>query len=234
MIMDQIINSPFFGIFLSILGFEIGLLIFKFTKFPLFNPLLLGIFIIIGILQAFKIDYESYNIGASYINYFLGPITVILAVPLYRQINLLKKNLIPILTGITVGSVTSIVAVILLCKIFGMEQVLQASLVPKSVTTPIGVELSKTLEGIPSVTVITIIISGITGAVLGPLTCRIFRIKNPVAVGVAMGTASHALGTSKALELGETQGAMSSLSIGLAGIITVIVAPGIFSLMVQI
>ncbi|MBN2652065.1 MAG: LrgB family protein [Spirochaetales bacterium] len=229
--MNAITSNLLFGIILSLIGFEIGLFIFRKTKFPLFNPLLLGILFVIGVLKLFNIDFEDYDRGASFINLFLGPATVVLAVPLYKQLELLKSNWAAISVGIFVGSLVSVVSVILLCMLFGVEEVLTVSLIPKSVTTPIGIELSKSLGGDDSVTVMAIIISGITGAIFAPLLCKIFRIINEVAVGVAIGTASHAVGTSKALELGQTQGAMSSLSIGLAGIITVIIAPLIFKIL---
>lgn len=228
--MEVFTDNLFFGIILSLIAFEIGLFIFNKTKFPLFNPLLIGIIFVIAFLLGFNIDFETYNKGASFINVFLGPATVILAVPLYKQLKLLKTNLAPILIGITIGSLTSIVSVILLCYIFGLDKVITASLLPKSVTTPIGVELSSSLGGLVPVTVLSIVISGILGNIIGPSLCKLFKIKSKIAVGVSLGTASHAVGTSKALELGETEGAMSSLSIGICGILTVILAPIIFNL----
>lgn len=229
--METITQSLFFGIILSLIAFELALYIFKVTKFPLFNPLLLSIFFVIGFLKLTNIDFETYNKGASFINMFLGPATVILAVPLYKQLKLFKDNMVPILVGITVGSITSVVSVILIGKLLKLDNVFITSLLPKSVTTPIGIEISSTLGGIVPVTVLSIILSGIVGAILGPTICKIFKVKNEIAVGISLGTASHAIGTTKALELGQTEGAMSSLSIGIAGIITVIITPILFNLL---
>lgn len=227
--MKEILNNPLFWIFITLVAFEIGMAIHKKTKFPLFNPLLIAIVIVIGVLVVFKIDYEVYSLGGKFINSFLGPATVVLAVPLYKQLESLKENLWPILIGVFVGSVSSIVSIILLGKVFNLNETLIVSLIPKSVTTPIGVEVSKNLGGIPSVTIVAIVITGIFGAIIVPLVTKYFKIKNKIAIGVSIGTSAHALGTTKAIEMGETEGAMSSLSIGVAGIVTVIVAPIIYS-----
>lgn len=223
--MNIITNNILFGIVLSLLAFEIGLYIYRKTKIPVFNPLLISICIVIIFLLAFNVDFETYNEGAKFINMFLGPSTVILAVPLYKQIELLKKHATSIIIGVLLGSLLGIFSVIGLSYIMGLDASLIKSLLPKSVTTPIGIELSNQLGGIVPITVLAIIISGITGAVLGPIICKLFKINDRVAIGVALGTAAHAVGTTKALELGETEGAMSGLSIGIAGIMTVFIAP---------
>lgn len=214
-----------FGIILSLAAFEIGILINRKTRSALLNPLLLAIVLVIGVLLTFKIPIESYNKGGSFILFFLGPATVVLAVPLFRQVDLLKKNIIPILGGITAGSITSILSVILLSRLFRVDLSVAVSMLPKSVTTAIGMEISKQIGGITSLSVAVIVLTGISGAVIGPAVCRLFRIRDEIAVGVSIGTASHAVGTSKAMELGETQGAMSGLSVGIAGLITVILIP---------
>ena len=229
--MDILSQNTLFGIIISLITFEIGLFIYKKTKFPLFNPLLIAIILIIGILLTFNISIDTYNKGGEFINMFLGPATVVLAVPLYKQLQLLKKYLFPILIGILIGSSIGISSVILLANIFGMEEILTLSLLSKSVTTPIGIEITNQLGGLTPVTVLAIVISGIFGAVIGPILCKIFKINNKVAIGIALGTASHAVGTTKALELGETEGAMSSLSIGIAGIMTVFLAPAFYTLL---
>lgn len=218
------LDTPYFGILISIIFFEIGLFIQKKSKISLLNPLLVSIMGIIFVLTIFNIDLETYNRGGKLITFFLGPATVILAVPLYKQLPLLKRYYLSILIGITIGSITSIASVMILGRLFGLKDIIVLSFIPKSVTTPIGIEISGQLGGIPALTVGMIVMTGITGAVLGPLVCRIFRIKNEVAVGAAIGTASHALGTTKAMELGETQGALSSLAIGVAGLVTVFLA----------
>lgn len=232
--MSNLISSPLFGIILSLLAFEIGLLLYKKTKFPLFNPLLIAITLILFVLVVFKIDYKNFDEGGKFINMFLGPATVVLAVPLYKQINLLKKHAVPITLGILIGSTLGIVSIILLSYSIGLDETLIKSLLAKSVTTPIGMEITKSLNGIVPVTVIAIVISGIFGAIMGPSICKFFRIKSDLAVGISLGTASHAVGTSKALEIGETEGAMSSLSIGIAGIMTVFLAPLIYNLSLYI
>lgn len=228
--MSILTDNILFGLVLSLIAFEIGLFVYKKTKFPLFNPLLIAIALVIGFLVIFDIDYDLYNEGAQFINMFLGPATVVLALPLYKQLKLLKKYLMPILIGIFVGSSVSITSVIFLSYIFGLDKTITISLLPKSVTTPIGIEISNQLGGLQPVTILAIVISGIFGAIIAPLLCKIFKIKNKVAIGIALGTSSHAIGTTKALEFGETEGAMSSLSIGLAGIITVFLAPIFFKI----
>lgn len=186
---------------------------------------------VIAVLVIFHIDLETYNQGGNLISIFLGPSTVVLAVPLYKQLDLLKKNLLPIIAGILAGSLTAIVSVCLFAKWFGLNKELGLSLVPKSITTPIGIELTKQLGGIPSVTVAAIIITGIIGAMLAPGLLKLLRITDKVAVGLAIGTSAHAVGTSKAIELGETEGAMSALAIGVAGLMTVFLAPVLVKLL---
>lgn len=228
--MNEILNNPLFWIFITLVAFETGMAIYKKTQFPLFNPLLIAIVIVIGTLVVFNIDYEVYNLGGKFINSFLGPATVVLAVPLYKQLEALKRNLWPILIGVFVGSVASIVSIIFLGRAFKLDETLILSLIPKSVTTPIGVEVSRSLGGVTSITIVAIVLTGIFGAIVVPLVTRFFNIKNKIAIGISIGTSAHALGTTKAFEMGETEGAMSSLSIGVAGIITVIMAPIIYGI----
>lgn len=214
-----------FGIILTIIAFEIGVTIRNKWRNPLLNPILIATILIIGFLTITGISYDTYKVGGDYISFFLGPVTVLLAVPLYRHIQALKNAWLPILAGIVVGSTVSIVCVIACAKIFGISKTLMLSLIPKSITIPMGSVVSEQIGGIPSITIVSIVITGITGAVTAPLVCRFFRIKNSVAQGVAIGTSSHALGTTKAMEIGEVQGAMSSLSIGVAGVVTVFITP---------
>ena len=229
--MDIFTNNMFFGIFISLIAFEIGLFIYKKTKFPLFNPLLIAAILVIGFLAIFDIDFDTYNKGGQFINIFLGPATIALAVPLYKNLPLLKKNFLPIFTGILVGSLVSILSVVSIAVFMGLDKTITVSLMAKSVTTPIGIEITNSLGGVSSITVLAIVLSGIIGAVVGPTIFKVLKISNPIAKGVSLGTASHAVGTSKALEIGETEGAMSSLSIGVAGIITVFLAPICYSLL---
>ena len=228
--MNAIVNSPLFGILLTLVTFEIGVTISKKFKYSFLNPLLIANVLIVGFLLITGISLESYNVGGDYISVMLSPATVVLAVPLYRQISKLKQFWKPILAGIFAGSLTSLACVIVVSKLVGLSETLMLSLLPKSITIPMGSVVSAQIGGIPPVTIIAITITGITGAVSAPAVCRFCRIKHKVAQGIAIGTASHALGTTRAMEMGEVQGAMSSLSIGVAGLFTAIVTPIIISL----
>lgn len=221
--MQEIINnSLFFGAVLSLSAYEIGLLMKRKWKLAIFNPTLISVIAIIGVLNIFKIDYEKYNEGAKYISYFLTPATVCLAVPLYEQLELLKRNLKAVAVGITAGVAASLGGVFVLAKLFGLSQELYVTMLPKSITTAIGMGISEELGGIVTITVAVIIITGILGNVFAEAICKMFHITEPIAVGLAIGTSSHALGTAKAIELGEVEGAMSGLAIAVAGLLTVV------------
>lgn len=228
--MSELIKSPILGVLISLVCYMFGQYISKKTKVAIFNPLLIAITLVVLILLFFKIPLDTYNNGGRIISFFLAPATVILAVPLYNKLNNLKEFAFPVLIGIFVGSVAGILTVIILGNLLHLDKTLILSLIPKSVTTPIGIELSARINGIPSITVSAIIITGIIGAVFSPMILKAFKIDNKIAVGISIGTSAHALGTTKAVELGETEGAMSGLSIGVAGIITVIVTPIIINL----
>lgn len=219
------LSSPLFGITLTLVVYLFFCTLSRKIRSPLWNPLLLSVGVIILFLLVTKIPYEVYMEGGSIINMMLTPITVALAVPLYKSLPLLKKNLPAVLCGIAVGVLTSFFSILLLSRAFRLEQVLTLSLFPKSVTTPIGVALSEMTAGEPAITVAAILFTGIFGAIFGPGLCRLFRITDPVAVGIAIGTSAHAIGTARALELGEVQGGFSSLAIGVAGISTVFLVP---------
>ncbi|STO31175.1 Inner membrane protein yohK [Fusobacterium necrogenes] len=223
--MEGITNNPLFGVIISLIAFEIGKFIFNKTKLALFNPLLIATIIVMGFLNFFHITVADYMLGGNLIVFFLAPATVVLAIPLFQQIDLLKKHFIPIIGGGIVGAVVAILSVIILGKLLGIDNQLLLSFMPKSITTPIGIELSKMLGGIPSITVFAIVITGITGNVTAPFIYSIFRIKNPIAKGLGLGISSHAVGTSRAIEMGKVEGAMSALSIVIAGILTIILAP---------
>lgn len=223
--MNTWISSPFFGILLSLLAFEIALWIQKKTKLLILNPLLISIVLVIVFLLLTDIDVEVYQQGGSIINMFLGPVTVVLAVPLYKQLQSLKNYMMPILLGVLIGSLAGMLSILLCAMLMQFEPQIIASLLPKSVTTPIGIEISAQLGGIPSITVLNILVTGILGTILAEFVFRIFRIHDPIARGIAIGTSSHAVGTSKALQLGHVEGAMSSLAIGVAGLMTVFIAP---------
>lgn len=215
-------GSVFFGAFASIFFYEIGFLLKKKYKLAIINPLVISGACTIGVLLAFKIPYSVYISGAKYISYFMTPATVCLAVPLYEQINLLKKNAGAIFAGIISGVTISAVQILVFALIFNFSHKEYVTFLPKSITTPIGMGMSEKLGGYVSITVAIIIITGIIGNILAEPVCKLLHIKNPIAKGVAIGTSSHALGTAKAIEMGEIEGAMSGLSIAVAGVFTVV------------
>lgn len=228
--MNSIVSSPVFGVLISLMAYEIGVFIKQKLKFSIFNPLLIAIIIVISFLAKFHIKYSNYNNGGQVISFFLAPATIALALPLYKKFSLFKKNAFPIVAGILCGSTSGILCIIMISRLFKFSDVLTKSLIPKSITTPIGMSLSKQLGGLPSITVVAIIITGIVGSIIGPLLYKLFKINDKIALGIALGSAAHAIGTSKAMELGEIEGAMSSITIVLSGIITVLMAPMLWNL----
>jgi len=221
---DVICNSAIFGAFISIAAFEIGLLIKRKFKIAILNPLLIAIIIVIILLRSLNISYNAYNNGAKYISYLLTPATVCLAVPLYKQLEILKNDWKAVTVGVLSGVLASLGGVFVLCRLFGFTHEQYVTLLPKSITTAIGIGVSKELGGIESVTVGAILLSGICGNMFAEIICKVFRINEPVAKGIAIGTASHAIGTAKAMEMGEVEGSMSGLAIPVAGLVTVILA----------
>ncbi len=217
-------ESIFFGVAISLLGYEIGLFAKKKLKKAIFNPLLISVIVIILFLCIFQIDYKTYNSGAKYLSYLLTPATVCLAVPLYEQIQLLKKNAKAVILGILSGVITSLSSVLLLSKLFGLNHQQYVTMLPKSITTAIGIGITEEMRGLVTITVASIVITGIIGNMMAEAVCRIFRITEPIARGIAIGTSAHAMGTSKAIEMGEVEGAMSSLAIAVAGLLTVVMA----------
>lgn len=227
--MDSFLNeSVFFGVSISLIGYSIGRFLEQRFKNPLFNPLLISIIFVIGVLLIFSVDYEKYSQGAAHISFLLTPATVCLGIPLFKQIELLKRNAKAILIGVTSGVVAALAGIFAMAKAFGLDHQVYVTLLPKSITTAIGIGVSEELGGIVTISVATILMTGILGNVIGEFVCKIFRIKEPIAKGLALGTASHAIGTARAMEMGEVEGAMSSLAIVTAGLLTVVGA-GIFS-----
>ncbi len=219
---DMLTDSIFFGAVISLAAYEGGLLLKKKFKLAVLNPLLIGTICVMAILSLLDVEYSQYNESASYISYLLTPATVCLAVPLYRQLTLLKNNIKAVAGGIASGVLASLVSVFLLAKLFGLDHEQYVTLLPKSITTAIGLGLSEELGGIPTITVAVIIVTGILGNMIAEFIYKLFHIEEPVAKGLALGTASHAIGTAKAMEMGEIEGAMSSLAIAVAGLVTVI------------
>ena len=221
---DVMLNSLFFGVMISLAVYEIGALLKKKLKLAILNPLLFSIAIVIVILIVFDIDYDTYNEGAKYLSYLLTPATVCLAVPLYEQFGLLKKNIKAIMAGILSGALTSVVCVLVLSVLFHLNHKEYVTLLPKSITTAIGMGVSEELGGIVTITVAVIIITGVVGNIMAEFICKIFKIEEAVAKGIAIGSSAHAVGTATAMEMGEIEGAMSSLSIAVSGLITVLLA----------
>lgn len=214
-------DSLFAGVTLSLLAYLLGVVLKKKFKCAIFNPLLISIVITIVVLVTAHVDYDVYNQGASYLSWFLTPATVCLAIPLYEQWKLLKKNIKAVLLGIIAGVLTSLGTVWVLAEIMGLSHKEYVTLLPKSITTAIGMGVSEELGGYVTITVAVIVVTGVLGNIFGELICKIFRITDPIARGLSIGSASHAIGTAKAMELGESEGAMSSLAIAVAGIFTV-------------
>ncbi len=225
MINELLMNSVYFGIFLTIGAYQLGRIIQNKWKLSILNPLLIATVIIIGVLLILDIDYGVYEAGSKYISVFLTPITVCLALPLYRQIKVLKENWVAIFAGIFAGCVAHLGVLFLLAVLFKLDGTLLYSLLPKSITTPIAIGISSEIGGLPVITIVAVVIAGISGAAIGPAVLRMFRITEPLACGLALGASSHAVGTSKAMEMGEIQGAMGSLAIVVNGVMSVIIIP---------
>lgn len=219
---DIIALSATFGVVISIIGYGLGVLIRNKTGIGIFNPLLISIIFVMVILSVFHIDYSDYNSSAKYLSYLLTPATVSLAIPLYLHIDRLRRNWVGIAVGLISGSITSMGSVLVMSVLFGLSHKQYVTLLPKSITTAIGMGVSDELGGLVTISVAVIIITGILGNVLAVTICRLFRITDPVAKGLAIGAAAHAIGTSKAMEMGDIEGAMASLAIVVNGLITVI------------
>ncbi|MDE7330812.1 MAG: LrgB family protein [Lachnospiraceae bacterium] len=214
--------SVYFGVFISLVSYGMGVLLKKRFKLPVFNPLLIAIVLTILFLRLIHVDYSAYNEGAKYISFLLTPATICLAVPLYEQLELLKKNYKAVLGGILSGVLASLCCILVLAVLFRLDHGAYVTLLPKSITTAIGMGVSEELGGYVPVTVAVIIVTGVIGNMFAETICKIFKIHDPIAKGIAIGTSSHAIGTAKAMEMGAVEGAMSSLSIVVSGILTVI------------
>ena len=219
---DFLATSSYFGLLISILTYLFANFLQKKFKLTIFNPLLISFLLVILILVVADISYETYNESAKYITYLLKPATVALAVPLYEKLKILKENLLAVFVGIVSGIITSFLTVLLISVVFGISHTQYITLLPKSVTSAIGMDLSTEFGGIESITTALIVVTGIFGSVIAEKVMKVLRIKSPVAKGIAIGTSSHAGGTSKAIQMGEIEGAMSGLSIAVSGLLTVV------------
>ena len=219
---NLILNSAASVVFISLAAYGIGTLVKRKWKSALANPLLIAIILVILFLKLSGVEYETYNASAKYLTYLLAPATVSLAIPMYERMQLLKENYAAILTGILSGVLASLVCVLAMALVFHLSQAEYVTLLPKSVTTAIGMDIAKELGGHSEIAAAVIIITGVLGNMAAEPICRIFAIRHPVAKGIALGTSAHAIGTAKAMEMGETEGAMSSLAIVVAGVCAVV------------
>ena len=221
---EAVLSSPLFGLGLSIAAYVVGSMIQKKTGWVLANPLMLAVAMCISVLVLLEIPYETYYAGAQVISWLLGPVTALLALGIYNQRKVLKEYFLPVLLGCFAGSATSIGSVLALCWLFGVDKAVAASLMPKSCTNPIAVPIAVAHGGLASIAACCVILAGLVGAMFAPQLCKLLGIKDPVAQGLATGAGSHALGTAKAREMGELQGAMSSIAIGVCGLISVAIS----------
>ena len=218
--LDALLNSPFFGLTLSAVAWCIGRWVSRKTGLVLLNHMLIAVAVVIIFLQVTGITYEQYSIGGDFIKMMLGPVTAVLALNIYNQRKVLGEYFVPVLVGCFVGSVVSLGSILLLCRLFGIDESLTASILPKSCTMAISIGIAESHGGVAGIAAGGVMIAGLTGAVLSPFFAKVFRVKDPVAEGLAIGACSHALGTTKAMEIGPLQGAMSSIAICLCGIIS--------------
>lgn len=221
--MKELINqSVFLGVLLTLVGYQLGFFLKKKWNIALFNPLVIATVFVMLVITVSGMDLEVYEEGSHYISYFLTPATICLALPLYDKWKVFKKHYKAVVSGIVVGVFTNLMCILLLAMCFKLTHTEYVTLLPKSITTAMGLEVSHQMGGIVSITVFSIIVTGVFGAVIAPYLFKVFRIHMPIAKGVALGTGAHAIGTSKAIELGEVEAAMSSVSIVLTGSITIL------------
>lgn len=222
--MSGLASSAFFGVMLTAAAYWVGMTVQRKSGLVICNHMIIAGGLIVAVLKILGISYEQYSVGGSIINLLLGPATACMALAIYRKRELLKKNWLPVLLGCLAGSVTTVVTVLVMSRLFGLSREMTVSLLPKSVTTPIASAISESHGGIVSITVAAVIFTGILGNLTAPLLTRLFRVRDAMAAGLGIGACSHGMGTAKALEMGGTEGAMSGLAIGICGIITSVLA----------
>ena len=222
--MLELTNAPLFGVSLCLMTYTLSLAIKKRFNYTILNPLLLSAIMIIAVLAAFKIPLENFMVGGDFITMLMAPATAALALSMYRKLDTIKKYFLPIVVGSVVGATIALLSIALLCKLFNMPSDITASLLPKSITTAFATKLSEQFGGLVPITVAAVSVTGIFGAISAPYLIKLFKIKDPIAAGLAIGAASHALGTTKAIEIGETEGSASGIAVGLCGVVTVIIA----------
>lgn len=220
--MSEWVQSPFFGITLTIAAYWIGMTVQKKTGLAIFNSIIIAVVVILVTLKVCGIPLEAYFQGGDLIHLMLGPATTCMAVSIYSKRELLKKHFVPVLVGCLAGVLVHFFSVLLLGKVFGLDDQMIMSLAPKSVTNPIATAICQQQGGVVSITVAAVIIAGVLGNLLGPILVKLFRVRDPMAAGLGIGACSHAVGTAKAIEMGETEGALSGLAIGICGIMTAV------------
>ena len=219
---ELIDNSVYIGVLISLASYALGVWLRKKTGLSFFNPLLVSIILVILFLSVSGISYSTYAESADYISFLLTPATICLAVPRYEQFKLLKKNWKAVVAGIVSGVVSSLVCIFLMALLFRFDHQTYVTFLPKSITTAIGMGVAEELGGYVSLAVVVIVITGVLGNVIADAVLKLFKIEEPIAKGIAIGSSSHAVGTAKAMEIGQIEGAMSSLSIVVCGLLTVI------------
>ncbi len=222
--MTEILSNPIFGITISLFFYTASTALKNRFKSHLINPLFITVILIVLTLKIFDIPLEAYEAGGNVITMFLAPATAALAYSIFQQIKILKTYAIPIIVGCTAGSLASMGSIYACCRFFRLDEVLTASLLPKSVTMPIAIEISRQLGGIPSITVVMVAMTGIMGGFMSHFMVRFFRVADPVAAGIAIGSSSHGVGTARALEIGEIEGATSGIAMGVCGLVTTVIA----------
>lgn len=222
--LNEVFTQPIFSFTVCVLAYYAGVKAKMRFNHPTINPLIIAALICIGVVMLLRIPLESFMSGASFISMFLAPATAALALSIYRQLDLIKKNIIPILVGCIVGSVVAITSIILMCRFLGLDSEITASLVPKSITTAIATQVSQQMGGIPAITVAAVITTGIMGTILIPCLMKLIPKPDPLSMGLAIGASAHALGTAKAVELGETEGSLSGIAVVFCGIVTVLIS----------
>ncbi|PKK87140.1 MAG: hypothetical protein CVV63_02060 [Tenericutes bacterium HGW-Tenericutes-8] len=218
-------NTMLFGILFTIMIYVVSYQLHKWLKLSFINPFLIAVVLGIVTLKVLNISYEDYMVGGESIKFFLGPVTVLLAVPLYKQYQIIKKNFLFFLIGSLFGTLVSFILVVLSSYAFNITPILALSSLPKSITAPMALEVSSMIGGDLSLTMMMVSFTGLTGAAFGKIIIKLMKIKNPLAIGLALGTITHVIGTSVAIEIGEEEGAISSAAIGIAGITTVLILP---------
>ena len=232
--MERICELPLFGVFVSLTAFVFATLLYERFRKVILNPVLISVILIISFLKVFNVEYAQYNIGGQYLTFFLGPSVVALGVLFYEKYVVIKRNLMPFFLSVLAGSLMSLVSVILICLMLSAPDLITRSLVLKSITTPIAVEVSPIIGGLPYLTVGVVILVGILGNAFGEEVLRFLKIKSPSAIGTALGTASHGIGTARALEVSDLAGAYSGLAMCLNGILTSFLAPVVVEGMLKI